>query len=266
MSDVVKARERILGGSSLATPYTGSGVTIAMMDSGLGSGPATASCFGTRFLNFASAQRYAERSLVKNDHAMRILSLCAGGAPEGASKQESIGIAPDARVVSAIYDATNASETCGILGRISRELGKIHISGHPYSTRESYEMSLSGRAAFRNLAGDEWLGHLVVAAAGHDPEYGVRFPAIAESVLAVGVHDADENYSAYCGRTIGEGKPDFVLPNLAYAAIDEKGNPSSINGTSAAVGVFCGLAALWCEYLFGLRRRRKKARRFFPLF
>lgn len=113
---------------------------------------------------------------------------------------------------------------------------------------------LDGRTATTTLAA-LWAarkGILVVNSAGNEGSSAWKYiitPADADSILAVGGVDADENrvnFSSQGPTADGRIKPDVCAKALSVTLVNVFGNVSSGNGTSFAAPLITGLSAcLW---------------------
>ncbi|MFH8342826.1 carbamoyltransferase C-terminal domain-containing protein [Streptomyces sp. AM6-12] len=117
------------------------------------------------------------------------------------------------------------------------------IVAMPWSCPEADAERLGVRRAFEEVARDPAMP-LFAAAAGHDGPGRLRFPASCTSVLAVGVTGADGAPTAYCGSDLVGRKPQVLVADGAYPTESASGGFEPMRGTSAAVGVVAGWAAV----------------------
>lgn len=240
------ARATLLGADHDTFPLTGAEARILLFDSGLGSQPS----FGGRLRNLAPLQGLPAACTAGTGHALRGASICAEGVEARLLAGGPLGIAPRATILSAHYDPLLPVGFADFLAMVVRDHGRIDVTGHAYSVEEDHYLAHEGRASFDELAdADEQLSSVVIAAAGHDGPARVRFPASTESVIAVGVQDEYGRPAAYCGAAPELRKPELMVPNRHYWARLESGELGTLSGTSAAVAIVAGLAALWCERL-----------------
>jgi carbamoyltransferase len=122
----------------------------------------------------------------------------------------------------------------------------------PWSAEETHRLAHQGRAHFSLIADADNFAALTIAATGHDGATRLRFPATGESVIAVGVCDSNLYPTSYCGTDAQRRKPELLVPSMDYRARGADGEVEHLGGTSAAVAVVTGLAALWCERLRGM--------------
>lgn len=229
---VLSVREVLFGKDS--PRWRGRGAGIALLDSGIGAAPG----FGSRLVNRMREQGETPRSLSGNAHALRVASICAEGDEVGASP---LGIAPAATVLTAAYAPL---VPLGIPDWLNAHHGlSLHILGLPWSAPENAALALLGRASIASLTSKV----LVVAAAGHDGVDTLRFPGTCTEALTVGVCDAQGKVLQACGTDAEERKPELMVPAGPFMARLEDGSVGHVGGTSAAVGVVSGLAALWVE-------------------
>ncbi|MGC3987813.1 MAG: carbamoyltransferase C-terminal domain-containing protein [Pseudorhodoferax sp.] len=222
--------------------WRGRGACIALLDSGIGTAPG----FGTRLVNEMGSQYAEPVSLPGNSHALRVASLCAEGDEIGETPGGPLGLAPETRVLSAAYAPLLPLGIPEWAAR-PREC-RLRILGLPWSAAETPELAHPGRASI----GAVTESMLVVAAAGHDGRGRLRFPGTSTEALTVGMCDAEGRKVDACGADEADRKPELLVPAGPYAARREDGGIGSIGGTSAAVGLVCGLAALWVERLLNL--------------
>ncbi|WP_194199088.1 carbamoyltransferase C-terminal domain-containing protein [Nostoc sphaeroides] len=236
----------LLGDVHSEFQLTGAGVRILLFDSGIGF-----PCgLGERLHNLASLQGLSESSTDENFHALRGASICAEGKEANDLEGSPLGIAPRATILSALYRPLFPNGYQNFLKSVVERYGPIDVTGHAYSAPEDYYLAHQGRAEFLALSeSDPNLSSLTIAAAGHDGSKGIRFPACCESVIAVGVHGSDLRPASYCGVASQVRKPELLVPDLRYLARLENGKLGTLSGTSAAVAIVTGLAALWCERL-----------------
>jgi carbamoyltransferase len=244
------ARSDFLGPGNNHFSLTGQGVRVLILDDGISSTHA----FGGRLKNLASMQGNTPEPRGGDAHALRIASICAEGHEAIDLPGGPLGIAPRVEVLSALYAPLFCPIIPGalteLMQQVKEEHGPIDILAFPCSIRENHWLAHKGRAEFAAIAelspGDSTL---VVAAAGHDPVHGVRFPASSESVIAVGVCDDNSLPTGFCGVSASARKPELLIPNREYMARLENGQLGKMGGTSAGVAIVSGLAALWIQRL-----------------
>lgn len=242
------ARVSLLGPEHSTFPLTGEGVRVLLLDDGMQSEPD----FGGRLVNLAPLQGAPEVSRGGKAHALRIASICAEGREAEHLAAGALGIAPRVELLSGLHAPLVPGTFGSFFEQVIERHGAIDVVGLPWSGVESYRLAHHGRAEFALLSdADPLNASLVIAAAGHDGARRVRYPASCESVLAVGVCGEDLLPAGYCGADADARKPELLVPDLKYLARLENGEVGEIGGTSAAVALATGVAALWCELLRG---------------
>lgn len=213
----------------------GTGSRVLLFDSGI----PTQHMLGERFRNLALEQGGREQSARGDDHAHRTAYLCAD-------------LAPDCELLSALYSGVQVEELPVLFAFICSRYGRVDVMGHCYSLAEDSMLATQGRraASLAEHAFDKL--PLIVASPGHDGPMRLRFPGSLTDALSIGVCDAEGHPTAYCGAEKTRGKPDLYLTDHRYRTLRADGTPTSIGGTSAAVALVCGLAALWFQRLRAL--------------
>lgn len=244
------ARARLLGTLHSDFPVSGAGVRVLLLDDGMTSQPD----FGGRLRNLASFQGQPERSVEGKAHALRIASICAEGPEAAHLAGGCLGIAPAVELLSALYRPLIEPIQFGnfkhFFDSVIEKYGRVDVVGLPWSLPENHWLSHYGRSEFAELSDvNPPRAPLFIAATGHDGPGRVRFPSSCESVLGVGVCDNDLRPTHYCGVDPEVRKPELLVPSLKYLARLDDGQLGEIGGTSAAVAIATGLAALWCERL-----------------
>jgi len=240
MNSPVNARKLLLGPEPEGVSLTGKGFRVMFLDSGVPHGIE----FGGRLRNLNSSSGWDDNS----DHGTRVASICGEG-PEATDLEEGpLGLAPGCEIVSALYAPLWPDQYREFFKEVTASIGGIHVLGIPWSAQENHWLAHDGRGQFNFIAeGSE--PAVVVAAAGHDGNGRIRFPASSESVISVGVHEPDGSVSGFCGTQPTQRKPELMVPNLSYFARCPDVTLGRLSGTSAAVSIVCGLILLWCERL-----------------
>ncbi|WP_294822560.1 S8 family serine peptidase [uncultured Flavobacterium sp.] len=244
--------------------FTGSGMTIAVMDNGF-PGVNTTQPFQRLYDNslILGGYNFVEGSTdvyTGGIHGTLVLSTM-GGYTEG----QLVGTAPDAFYYLFVTEDTagenpveesywvEAAEMADRLGAdiINTSLGYFLYDNPNYSY--TYE-DMNGETAFitrgANMAFTR--GLLCVTSAGNsaataNPNIGV--PADAFNTLTVGAVTSEEQYASFSsiGPTAdGRVKPDVMAQGFASAIANPQGEITSANGTSFSSPITAGLAAcLW---------------------
>ncbi|TBN13767.1 S8 family serine peptidase [Hyunsoonleella pacifica] len=243
--------------------YTGSGITIAILDSGF-----------PNVNTITAFQRARDEGLIlgtydfvnrddnvytatTSNHGTLVLSDIAGYI-----ENQFVGTAPDASYYLFITeDATSetpaeesywveAAEVADSLGVdiINTSLGYSDFDG----TKYDYEPSdMNGNTAFitkgANIAFEK--GLLLVTSAGNSGNWGVTAPADSPNVLSVGAVDESGNYVSF--SSVGTQfqitqKPDVVAQGGLSYVITENNTIARANGTSFSAPILAGgIACLW---------------------
>lgn len=198
-------------GATAAQAGAAGGVTVGMIDGGVGSGVA-----GVRQMGFADGAPRA------SDHGTAVASLIAGG---GRVK----GAAPGARILAAdVYGSDPAGGSAVGIARAIGWLAKERVA--------TVAISLVGPAhplVARTVAAAQNRGMALVAAVGNDgPAAPPAYPASYPGVVAVTAVDARGRVLLESGRA---SHLDYAAPGADMIALDAKGRARSVRGTSFAV-------------------------------
>lgn len=243
--------------------YTGTGMTVAVMDAGF-PGVNTMTSF-KRFRdagNLLGGYNFVKRdsdvfTTSSNKHGTWVLSDMAGF-----KQDEFVGTAPDASYYLFITeDADNenpveesywveAVERADSLGVdvVNTSLGYMGFDNPNYNYSRA---DLDGNTAFitkgANIAFEK--GLLLINSAGNSGNQGVGAPADAEFVFSVGAVNAAGNYASF--SSVGSDfqpsqKPDVVAQGQSSIVIDTDDNLIVINGTSFSSPILAGgITCLW---------------------
>ncbi len=243
--------------------YTGSGITIAVLDAGFPS-VNTMSSF-SRMRN--AGQLMGSYDFVNRDsdvytgttsnHGTLVLSDMAGFI-----ENQFVGTAPDALYYLFITeDATSetpveesywveAAERADSLGVdiINTSLGYSDFDGTKYDYSQS---DMNGNTTFitkgANIAFEK--GLLLVNSAGNSGNWGVTAPADSPNLLSVGAVNASGIYASF--SSVGTAhqtvqKPDVVAQGQGSYVISENDIILTANGTSFSAPILAGgIACLW---------------------
>ncbi|MEU4394154.1 S8 family serine peptidase [Kribbella sp. NPDC023855] len=242
---------QIGGPAAWQAGYTGKGVTVAVLDTGIDS---THPDLAPQLAGAANFTEEAPGDLV--GHGTHVASTIAGTAAASAGKYR--GVAPDAK----LYD-----------GKVCEEFGCAEsaiLAGMEWAATEVkaniVNLSLGGsdspeidplEEAVNRLT--EQTGTLFVIAAGNSGprESSVESPGSAEAALTVGAVDKQDQLAEFSSRgpRVGDGgvKPDVTAPGVDIVAAKSKdstiGTPVgdqylNLSGTSMATPHTAGAAAL----------------------
>lgn len=243
--------------------YTGSGITIAVLDSGF---PNVNSMSAFQRMRDAEhllgAYDFVNRDVdvyngTTSSHGTLVLSNMAGYI-----ENEFVGTAPDASYYLFITeDASSetpveesywveAAERADSLGVdiINTSLGYSDFDG----TKYDYEQSdMNGKTTFisrgATIAFEK--GLLLVTSAGNSGNWGVTAPADSPNVLSIGAVDALGDYVSF--SSVGTQyqsvqKPDVVAQGGLSYVITENNVIAQANGTSFSAPILAGgIACLW---------------------
>ncbi len=259
--------------------YSGNGVGVALIDSGVAPVPALAEP-GKVFYgpDFTPTGYFSQvRGLDTYGHGTFMAGLIAGKdpgatAPYSAYSSYYLGVAPDAHIVSVkVADASGATMQSAVIAGIQwvvqhrndpgLNIRVLNLSlgardGLPY-TQDPLDAAVE--AAWKS-------GITVVAAAGNDGKIGMTAPANDPYVIAVAAVDPgtqqaswDDVAASFSDKGDGTRNPDFGVigmhiagPRVPGSAIDQRyGNSSAISaalmrgsGTSEAAALASGAVAL----------------------
>lgn len=231
-----------------ACPETGTGVTVAVLDTGLDLGHP----------DFAGRQ-VESRSFVGGQDAQDVQghgTHCAGTAcgPVAPDSGRRYGVAHEARImVGKVLGDDGSGTDAGILEGI-----EWAIAGGAQVVSMSLGADLNEVSAAYENAGRRALdaGVLIIAAAGNNAERSsgnagfVGVPANSPSIMAVGAVDpalAIADFSAASSRVEG-GQVDIAGPGVdVYSSWPMPQRTNTISGTSMATPHVSGIAALWSQ-------------------
>jgi serine protease AprX len=249
--------------------YTGTGMIIAVLDSGFINVDSTAP-FQRLFDNNLILGGYNFVSQNTNVYALHnhgtMTLSCMGGYVDG----QLVGTAPDAQYYLFVTeDVTQenpveesywvqAAEEADRLGAdvISTSLGYYQFDNPNYG---HYYGEFTGDEAFAskgaNIAFTK--GMIVVASAGNsgaspEPLNHIGVPAEANNVLAVGAVRGDETYAAFSsiGPSFdGRVKPDVMAKGQASVVANINGNVQTASGTSFSCPIMAGMITSFWQAL-----------------
>ena len=251
-------------------PLTGSGVGIAVIDSGISAHPD----LGGRVIMDRNFNATVTGTDDAYGHGTAVAGIIAGDGTASAGRY--IGIAPEANLINLrVNDGTGAAPTSAIMNAIlwavlNKDIFNIRVLNLSLltSVQESYQTSPIDAAVEY-----AWLkGIVVVVAAGNNgPNSALYAPANDPYVITVGatddhgsvsaVDDTLAGFSTYGVTQDGLSKPDFVAPGrriittlapgstfaLNYPAFLVGSQYIKLSGSSVAAPIMSGVAALYVE-------------------
>ncbi|MEO3780437.1 S8 family serine peptidase [Micromonospora sp. B11E3] len=237
-----------------AAGFTGSGVTVAVLDTGVdGDHPD----FAGRLAESRNFTEEAEPGDVVG-HGTHVASIIAGSGAASGGKYR--GVAPDATLLSGkvceVYGCPESAILAGMQwAAVEKRARVVNLSlGGPDSPDvDPLEQAVQSLT--------EQTGALFVIAAGNDGSDGsVSSPASADAALAVGAVDRDDELARFSSRgpRVGDDalKPDVTAPGVeivaARAAGSDLGAPvgeryMTLSGTSMATPHAAGAVALLAQ-------------------
>ncbi|HLO60359.1 MAG TPA: S8 family serine peptidase [Bacteroidales bacterium] len=231
------------------TPFTGKGVNIAILDTGVFKQHEDLKGRNIKTKKFVSTGKAGD----VDGHGSHCTGIACGYKDADGFRY---GVACESNIfVGKVLDDQGEGTDGGILAGIewamtnkcrviSMSLGAASQPGEPYS--ETYE-SVAKRAV-KN-------GALIVAAAGNEsnrPSFvaPVGHPANCPSIMAVGAVDSSMKIAPFsCGGTKAKGgQVDIAAPGVSvYSMINEQGKHEKWDGTSMATPFVAGIAGLFFE-------------------
>jgi subtilisin len=240
----------ILATNTLSSQYTGNGIKLAILDTGLHLHHPDFSARVVKTSSFVEDQDFEDG----NGHG----SHCAGIATGNINTQTSIryGVAKDAeiyigKVLSDSGIGSDRSLLAGLEWAITNDCKVISMSlGAPVSIGEPYS-NIYNDLAKKALS----KGALIVAAAGNESDRAkgiikpVGHPANCPGIMAVAaVNNQIEIANFSCGSLNPDGQIDICAPGVdIYSSWKSPEYYAKISGTSMATPFVAGIAALFWE-------------------
>ncbi|WP_342667211.1 S8 family peptidase [Streptomyces megasporus] len=238
--------------------YDGTGVTIAVLDTGIDTGHRDFAGQVVAEKNFSAAGDTKDRF----GHGTHVASIAAGSGAH--SKGRYKGVAPGAKLLNAkVLDddgyGTTSEIIAGMEWAVARGAKVLNLSLGDYDTPEVDPME----DAVNRLSKDS--GALFVIAAGNEGPgpSTIGTPGSADAALTVGAVDKDDKLADFSsiGPRVGDGglKPDLTAPGVDIGAAAAKGSVIeqegqkvadgyvAISGTSMATPHVAGAAALLAQ-------------------
>lgn len=239
----------------------GSGVTVAIMDTGIAPHPD----FSNRILCFKDFVNGKENLYDDNGHGTHVAGITAGNgkvSEQKCGRKQYCGMAPSANlVVLKVLDRKGNGDTNHVLKAIdwlvaNKELYKIRILN--ISVGMLATAGFSEQKALLNAVDMLWdEGIFVVAAAGNNgpEENSVTIPGISRKILTVGSMDDDfyekgstaflrKGYSGVGPTNCCIVKPEVLAPGTNIKSCSLQNDYIEKSGTSMAAPVVSGVVAL----------------------
>ncbi|WP_433511446.1 S8 family serine peptidase [Nonomuraea sp. CA-143628] len=233
-----------------AAGYDGSGVTVAVLDTGIdGTHPDLAGKV-IEEKNFTDAADTADNV----GHGTHVASTIAGSG--AASNGKYRGAAPGAKLLNGKVCSTRTCTESAILAGMEWAAGRAKVVNMSLGGTDFPGVDPLEEAVNRLTAST---GTLFVVAAGNEGrDGGVSSPATADAALAVGAVDKQDNLASFSNRgprLDGEIKPDITAPGVGIVAALAKGSDypayspgyTQLNGTSMATPHVAAAAALLAQ-------------------
>ncbi|MFE9608705.1 S8 family serine peptidase [Streptomyces sp. NPDC006012] len=236
-----------------AAGYTGKGVKVAVLDTGVDATHPDLKNQVTASANFTQAADATDHY----GHGTHVASIVAGtGTKSGGTYK---GVAPDARILNGkVLDDSGSGDDSGILAGMEwaaqqgADVVNLSLGGYDSPGIDPLEAEVNKLS--------EQKGILFAIAAGNDGPESIGSPGSADAALTVGAVDDKDALAEFSstGPRIGDGaiKPDVTAPGVDITAAAAPGsvidkevgqNPPgylTISGTSMATPHVAGAAAL----------------------
>ncbi|MFE0511096.1 S8 family serine peptidase [Streptomyces sp. NPDC058964] len=236
-----------------AAGYTGKGVKIAVLDTGVDTTHPDLKDQVIESKNFSAAADATDHF----GHGTHVASIAAGTGAKSGGKYK--GVAPDAKILNGkVLDDTGSGDDSGILAgmewAVQQGASVINLSLGGYDTPEIDPLE----AEVNKLSTEK--GVLFAIAAGNEGPESIGSPGSADAALTVGAVDKSDKLADFSstGPRAGDGaiKPDVTAPGVDITAAAAKGSvidqevgekPEgylTISGTSMATPHVAGAAAI----------------------
>ncbi|MFE7957778.1 S8 family serine peptidase [Streptomyces sp. NPDC057413] len=236
-----------------AAGYTGKGVKIAVLDTGVDATHPDLKSQVVAAKNFSTAKDATDHF----GHGTHVASIAAGTGAKSGGKFK--GVAPGAQILNGkVLDDNGSGDDSGILAGMEwaaqqgADIVNLSLGGYDTPDIDPLEAEVD------KLSADK--GILFAIAAGNEGPESIGSPGSADAALTVGAVDGKDKLADFSstGPRVGDGaiKPDVTAPGVDITAAAAKGsvidqevgeNPAgylTISGTSMATPHVAGAAAL----------------------
>nr|WP_199829650.1 S8 family serine peptidase [Streptomyces sp. MMG1121] len=233
--------------------YTGKGVKVAVLDTGVDTRHPDLKDQVIASQNFTSAEDAADHY----GHGTHVASIVAGTGAESGGKYT--GVAPGARILNGkVLDDSGSGDDSGILAGMEwaaaqgADVVNLSLGGPDSPGVDPLEAEVDKLSATKGI--------LFAVAAGNDGPNSLGSPGSADAALTVGAVDKQDKLADFSstGPRVGDGaiKPDVTAPGVDITAAAAKGSvidqevgekPEgylTISGTSMATPHVAGAAAI----------------------
>ncbi|MER6071036.1 S8 family peptidase [Streptomyces sp. NPDC001817] len=233
--------------------YTGKGVKVAVLDTGVDTGHPDLKDQVIASKNFSGAADATDHY----GHGTHVASIVAGTGAKSGGKYR--GVAPDARILNGkVLDDTGSGDDSGILAGMEwaaqqgASVVNLSLGGYDSPGIDPLEAEVDKLSATKGI--------LFAIAAGNDGPHSIGSPGSADAALTVGAVDKKDKLADFSstGPRLGDYaiKPDVTAPGVDITAAAAKGSvidqevgekPEgylTISGTSMATPHVAGAAAI----------------------
>ncbi|MGW1022110.1 S8 family serine peptidase [Streptomyces sp. NPDC002577] len=251
-ADMAESNEQIGTPKAWEAGFTGKGVTVAVLDTGVDADHPDLAGRISASKSFIEGQEVADR----NGHGTHVTSTVGGSG--AASDGQEKGVAPGATLAvgKVLSDEGSGSESQIIAGMewAARDVHAKIVSMSLGSSEASDGTDPMAQAV--NTLSAETGALFVVAAGNYGAPGTIGSPGAADSALTVGAVDSADNAAYFTseGPRYGDNalKPDLSAPGVNILAArsqftDGSGSYTSMSGTSMATPHVAGVAALLAE-------------------
>ncbi|MET8801913.1 S8 family peptidase [Streptomyces sp. NPDC004546] len=233
--------------------YTGKGVKVAVLDTGVDTGHPDLKDQVIASRNFSGAADATDHY----GHGTHVASIVAGTGAKSGGKYK--GVAPDAKILNGkVLDDTGSGDDSGILAGMEwaaqqgASVVNLSLGGFDSPGIDPLEAEVNKLSATKGI--------LFAIAAGNDGPQSIGSPGSADAALTVGAVDKKDKLADFSstGPRLGDGavKPDVTAPGVDITAAAAKGSvidkevgekPEgylTISGTSMATPHVAGAAAI----------------------